>query len=70
MKDWTVVYKSPIISRTEIVKGVLNDRGINAVIVNKKDSTLHVEHGRIEVLVQQNDVLEAMKIINDEITFD
>jgi len=70
MKDWTVVYNSQISSRTEIVKGVLTDRGINAVIVNKKDSTLHLDHGQIEVLVQQSSVLEAMKIINDEITFD
>lgn len=69
MKDWTVVYKSTIISRTEIVKGVLKDRGIEAVIINKKDSTLHLDHGQIEVLVQKNSVLEAMKIINDEITF-
>jgi len=70
MKDWTVVYKSPNNSRTEIVKGVLTDRGINAVIINKKDSTLHLNNGQIEVLVQKSSALDAMKIINDEITFD
>jgi hypothetical protein len=52
------------------VKGVLADRGIDAVIVNKKDSTLHIGHGQIEVQVLKSDVLEAKKIINDEITFD
>jgi len=70
MKDWSVVYKTPIMSRAEIVKGVLSDRGIDAVIVNKKDSTLHLNHGQIEVLVQNNQALEAMKIFNDEITFE
>lgn len=70
MKEWTVVYKSQISSRTEIVKGVLADRGIDAVIMNKKDSTLHIDHGQIEVQVRKSDVLEAMKIINDEISFD
>jgi len=70
MKDWTVVYKSPISSRIEIVKGVLADRGIDAVIVNKKDSTLHLSHGQNEVQVQKEQVLDAMKIINDEITFE
>lgn len=69
MKDWTVVYKSTINSRSEIVKGVLTDRGIDAVIINKKDSTLHLNNGQIEVLVQKTSALEAMKIINDEITF-
>ena len=70
MKEWTVVYKSQIGSRTEIVKGMLADRGIDAVIMNKKDSTLHIDHGQIEVQVRKSDVLEAMKIINDEISFD
>jgi len=69
MKDWTVVYKTPIHSRAEIVKGVLNDRGIDAVIINKKDSTIHINHGQIEVMVQKEQVLSAVKIVNDEITF-
>lgn len=69
MKDWNVVYKTPIISRAEIVKGVLNGRDIEAVIVNKKDSTLHFSHGLVEVLVPNDKVLKAVKIVNDEITF-
>lgn len=69
MKDWNIVYKTPIISRAEIVKGVLNGRDIEAVIVNKKDSTLHFSHGLVEVLVPNDKVLKAVKIVNDEITF-
>lgn len=69
MKEWNVVYKTPIISRAEIVKGVLNGRDIEAVIVNKKDSTLHFSHGLVEVLVPNDKVLKAVKIVNDEITF-
>ena len=69
MKDWTVIYKSPINSRADIVKGVLNESNIESVIVNKKDSTVHFSHGQIEVLVQKEDVLKAMKIVNNEIKF-
>jgi anaerobic glycerol-3-phosphate dehydrogenase len=69
MKDWTAVYKSPIHSRAEIVKGILSEHGIDAVIVNKKDSTIHIDHGQVEVLVHRNQVLNAMQIINGEITF-
>jgi len=69
MKDWTVVYKSPIYSRAEIVKGVLIEQGIDAVIINKRDSSIHFAHGQVEVLVHRNQVLGAMKIINSEITF-
>lgn len=70
MKDWAVVYKSPNHSRAEILKGVLNYRGIEAVIINKQDSTVHMSHGQIEIHVQRDNILSAMKIINDEITFD
>ncbi len=69
MKDWTVVFKSPISSRSEIVRGVLNDRGIEAVIINKKDSTIHFNIGQVEVLVPKEQVLESLKIVNDEISF-
>jgi len=69
MKDWTVVFKSPISSRSEIVRGVLNDRGIDAVIINKKDSTIHFNIGQVEVLVPKDQVLGSLKIVNDEISF-
>jgi hypothetical protein len=69
MKDWTTVYKSPIFSRAEIVKGILMEHGLDAVVINKKDSTIHIDHGQVEVLVHRNNVLNAMKIINGEITF-
>jgi anaerobic glycerol-3-phosphate dehydrogenase len=70
MKDWTTVYKSQISSRAEIVKGVLNEHEIEAVIVNKKDSTLHFSHGQIQVLVPNEKVISAKKIVEDEITFE
>jgi hypothetical protein len=69
MKDWSTVYETPMISRASIVKGVLAENGIEAVIMNKKDSTLHLDHGQLEVLVPCEVVLRAIKIINDEIAF-
>ena len=69
MKDWNIVFKTKNNSRAEIVKGVLTERNINAVIINKKDSSLHLSHGQIEVLVPRDDVLKAVKIVNDEIAF-
>ena len=67
MKDWSVVYKSTNIARAEIVKGVLIDRQIDTVIINKQDSAY--KFGQIEVLVRKANVIGALKIINDEITF-
>lgn len=69
MKDWSVVFKTKNFSRAEIVKGVLIESGINAVVVNKKDSSLPLSHGQLEVLVPCDVVLRAVKIVNDEIAF-
>lgn len=69
MKDWSVVYKTQMSSRAEIVKSVLAERGIGAVIINKRDSALHLSHGQLEILVPCDVVLRAVKIVNDEIAF-
>jgi len=69
MKGWTLVYKTPIHSRAEIVKGLLSDRDIEAVIVNKKDSTVHFSHGQVEVLVPDEQISNAENIVKNEITF-
>jgi hypothetical protein len=69
MKGWSVIYKTPVSSRAAIVKGVLAESGIEAVIMNKKDSTLHIDHGQLEVMVPSDMVLKAVKIVNDEIAF-
>ncbi len=70
MTGWSVVYKTPIFSRAEIVRGVLNSWEINAVVINKKDTTLHLNNGQAEVMVSSDDVLKAMKIIEDEVSFE
>jgi len=69
MKDWSTVYKTPTATRAAIVRGILEENGIEVVIMNKKDSTLHLDHGQLEVLVPCDVVLRAIKIINDEIAF-
>ena len=72
MKDWVVVYRLPTYSssRAEIIRGILSESGIEAVIVNKKDSMVHMSGGEIEVQVPRSKVLSAIKIINDEISFE
>jgi hypothetical protein len=54
--------------RVEIVKGVLGEHDIEAVIMSKKDRNHHF--GYYEVHVSQDDVLRAIKIIQEEIKFE
>jgi hypothetical protein len=68
MKEWETVFKTETVFRAEIVKGVLDDNDISAIIINKKDSSYHFGH--FEVTVPRDSIMKAIKIIRDEIRFE
>ena len=68
MENWIKVFESEVQIRAEIVKGVLEENQINAVVLNKKETVYHV-FGTYEVLVQREDLLLATNIIQNEISF-
>jgi hypothetical protein len=68
MKNWQKVYENSSSVRAEIVKGVLEDNGIQAVILNKKESVYQI-FGKYEVMVPVNLALRAVNIVKNEISF-
>ncbi|WP_035804494.1 putative signal transducing protein [Lunatimonas lonarensis] len=68
MAKWHKVYETDSPIRAEIVKGVLAEKGITAVILNKKESVWHI-HGKYEVMTSVDEVMQAITIITHEITF-
>lgn len=68
MSDWQRVFKDRLEHRAGIVRDVLLDREIEAVIINKKDSLYGF--GYFEVQVQADNVILAIKIIQDNINFE
>ena len=68
MKGWQKVYTTDQSYRADIVKAVLEDRGMIPVIINKQDSSYH-NFGQHEVHVASEDVLGALKIIENDIDF-
>lgn len=68
MSSWQKVYKDRLEHRAGIVRDVLTDKDIEAVMVNKKDSLYGF--GYFEVQVSANDVLLAIKIIEEDINFE
>ncbi len=64
---WQSVYATRFGYRAEIVKAVLADNDIQAVVVDKQDTAYHF--GQIEVYVTADDVLKAVKLIEDDINF-
>lgn len=69
MSKWQKIFSDQLEHRVEIVKSVLADSGINSVIVNKKNSAFN-NFGSFELQVERDNVLKAIKIINDDIRFE
>ena len=66
MTAWQKVYSTNQEYKAEIVKSVLSEV-MDTVIMNKKDSSYHFGH--FEIHVQKEDVLRALQIIENDITF-
>ena len=59
--EWVKIYTSNQFFKSEIVKQVLVDNEIEAVIVNKQDSSY--KFGEVEVHIRQEDFQKALEII-------
>ncbi len=63
-KDWVVVYKTVDLYRAEMAKQILEGEGIEAVVMNHKDST-YLVFGEIELLVKSENESSAVQLLKD-----
>jgi hypothetical protein len=63
-KNWVKIYSTSAIYKAELIKGLLLENDIQAVIVNKKDSSYLF--GELEVYVLNDDALQAQHIITTQ----
>lgn len=61
-QNWICVYTVDVLYKAEIMKQVLSDNNITAVVIDKKDS--FYKFGNIEVCVQSSNVIRAKHILN------
>ncbi|MGB0887536.1 MAG: DUF2007 domain-containing protein [Vicingaceae bacterium] len=65
MSNWEIIYKTNNPNDSEIVKAVLEDNGIDVVIVDKMDSMhIHLTNAGIELHVKPDDLVKARHIIS------
>lgn len=67
--QWQKVYSTDQKYRAEIVRAVLADEGLHPVVIDKQD-TMYRVFGQVEVYVAPENVLRAIKIVNDDIRFE
>ncbi|HAH36135.1 MAG TPA: hypothetical protein DEQ87_13225 [Algoriphagus sp.] len=68
MENWIKVFESPQQIRAEIVKGVLEENDIPAVVLSKKE-TAYQFLGVYEVHVSKENLMKATNFIQNEISF-
>ena len=63
-KDWVKIFETNQTFRAEIIKGMLLDNGINAVVLNHVDSSyLAALPGMAELYVHESQAAEAISIL-------
>lgn len=68
MAHWQKVFSAEQAYKAEIVKDVLENSGLRPVLISKKDST-YSNFGLNEVHVTSEEVIAALKIIENDINF-
>jgi membrane protease YdiL (CAAX protease family) len=63
--DWVKVHECFSVSEAEILKGKLEEGEIDAVIMNKKDSSIQT-FGQVEIYVKPMDKDAALKVISEQ----
>jgi len=60
--DWEQIFTATQLQQAEMMKAILAQSEIQAVIINKQDSLYKL--GDIQLFVKRDDVLRALQIIN------
>lgn len=68
MDNWKKVFTNNQQHKAEIVKAILEENDIPAVVISKKDSLYQL--GNYEVHVSSENILPALKMIDDDIHFE
>ena len=68
MKNWKTVFKTDKLYQVQIVKDYLEEKELNPIIVDKKDSAY--QFGYYEIVVTVNNVIRAIKLLEDDIKFE
>jgi len=64
--NWQKIYSAVSLPQAEIIKNFLQDSGIRAIVLNKRDSAYNM-FGEVEIHVLREDVIKAIQLLNHEL---
>jgi hypothetical protein len=62
--NWIKVYSTTNLQHIELLRHLLKESGIDAIVMNKQDSA-YISIGEIDLMVNGTDVLRSKKIISE-----
>ena len=62
-KNWVCIYTTKVPYLAEIAKGLLHEKDIDAVIINKQDMNYHF--GELEVYVERDNAVRGRHLLKD-----
>jgi hypothetical protein len=62
-KNWVCIYSTNTAYQAEIIKDVLNENDIDAVIINKQDSTYLF--GSLEIYIERDNAIRGKHLLDD-----
>ena len=66
--EWQKIYDTETFYKAEILNAVLKENKVDSVIMNKRDSAYPIGH--YEIHVSRENVLKAIKILQDDVRFE
>jgi type III secretory pathway lipoprotein EscJ len=64
--NWQKIYSAVSLPQAKIIKNFLQDNGIQAIVLNKRDSAYNM-FGEVEIHVLREDVIKAIQLLNHEL---
>ncbi len=64
-KGWVKIFSSGDVYRVEIARQVLEEAGIKAVLIDKRESAYRLDIGEAELYVRQEDVIMAKRFLKN-----
>jgi hypothetical protein len=62
--EWIKIFSSPLLFKVELARQLLEENGIESVVVNKQDSSLLV-YGEAELHVPKESVETALEVLKN-----
>ncbi|MFH0896363.1 MAG: DUF2007 domain-containing protein [Bacteroidota bacterium] len=64
-KDWAIIFSAEDFYKVELYRSLLEENGIESIVINKQDSMYVTINAGIELYVKRDNVIQAMHLLEN-----